>query len=84
LDRLNDFLKDTELLDTFSEAKSEAQLNEPTIFNKDLIGFEDSSFVWSLGAMDGSLTPSRRPYKLRIKDSLFFKPDCVNLIVGPT
>lgn len=84
LDRVNDFLKETELLDTFTDTNKDVQLNEPPSFNKDVIGFKDCSFVWSLGAADGSLTPSRRSYRLRVNDELFFKPDCINLIIGPT
>ncbi|KAF8182307.1 multidrug resistance-associated ABC transporter [Pholiota molesta] len=61
LDRVNDFLKETELLDTFTDTK------------------DDCSFVWSLGA-----AASRRSYRLRVDDELFFKPDCINLIIGPT
>jgi hypothetical protein len=78
LDRVNDFLKETELLDTFTDTK-DVQLDNPPSFNKDVIGFKDCSFVWSLGA-----AASRRSYRLRVDDELFFKPDCINLIIGPT
>ena len=84
LDRINAFLKGTELLDAFIDTKADAFPENPSSFNKCLIGFKDASFVWSLDAADGTVTPSRRLYRLRVGGELFFKPDCVNLIVGPT
>lgn len=81
---MNDFLKDTGLLDAFTDTNKEAPLSDPPSFNKDIIGFKDCSFVWSLGAADGFHTPSRRSYRLRINDELFFKSNCINLIIGPT
>ena len=47
------------------------------------IGFRDAVFSWS-NTSDGSSTPSRRQYSLRIEDELFFKHDHINLVVGPT
>lgn len=47
------------------------------------IGFNKATFTWS-NAEDGSLTPSRRRFALRIEDQLTFRRGCVNLIVGPT
>ena len=84
LDRINAFLKGTELLDAFIDTKADAFPENPSSFNKDLIGFKDASFVWSLDAADGTVTPSHRLYRLRVGGKLFFKPYCVNLIVGPT
>jgi ABC-type multidrug transport system fused ATPase/permease subunit len=51
--------------------------------NDDAIGFRDATFAWS-NDVDGSLTPSKRKFVLRIEDELIFKHDCINLIVGPT
>jgi ABC-type transport system involved in cytochrome bd biosynthesis fused ATPase/permease subunit len=47
------------------------------------IGFKDATFAWSVDT-DGTLTPSKRKYLLRIDDELTFKRNCLNLIVGPT
>ncbi|KAF9483581.1 multidrug resistance-associated ABC transporter [Pholiota conissans] len=81
LDRYDEFLKTTELLDAFVRGNSEAsQLDEAPGFNKDIIGFENASFVWSLE----NRSLSQPSYQLRIRDKLFFKPNCINLIVGPT
>ncbi|KAF8883986.1 P-loop containing nucleoside triphosphate hydrolase protein [Infundibulicybe gibba] len=82
LDRVNDFLHNTELLDSFSERDVVDFLpGDPT--SSDLIGFRDATFVWS-DDVAGSLTPSKRHFSLRIEGELIFKPGCVNLIVGPT
>ncbi|KAF8898485.1 hypothetical protein BD779DRAFT_1607278 [Infundibulicybe gibba] len=82
LDRVNDFLHNTELLDSFSEKDVVEFLPEdPT--SSDLIGFRDATFVWS-DDVTGSLTPSKRHFSLRIEGELIFKPGCINLIVGPT
>ncbi|KAF8963043.1 multidrug resistance-associated ABC transporter [Flammula alnicola] len=84
LDRVNDFLKETELLDSFTNTEVEVSIPDPPSFDKNAIGFKNASFSWSVGAGDGSLTPSRRSFRLRVNDELFFKPDCINLIIGPT
>ncbi|KAF8218227.1 hypothetical protein K438DRAFT_1925383 [Mycena galopus ATCC 62051] len=77
LDRLNDFLQNTELLDSFSAKKSE----EPT---SELVGFRDAMFTWSNDDQpDGARTPSSRRFTLRIEGSLFFGPG-LNIVVGPT
>lgn len=54
------------------------------IYDKKAIGFNNASFSWSLESQDGSATPSRRAYRLRIDDELLFKRDHINLIIGPT
>ncbi|KAG6857595.1 hypothetical protein H0H87_010163 [Tephrocybe sp. NHM501043] len=82
IDRVNDFLHNTELLDSFSEKDSidlfpqEGQVNEE-------IGFRYATFVWS-NDMEGSLTPSKRNFCLNVGDELFFKRGQINLIIGPT
>jgi ABC-type hemin transport system ATPase subunit len=43
----------------------------------------ESSFTWST-EIDGSLTPSKRNHLLQIERELLFKPNCLNIIVGPT
>ncbi|KAF8956519.1 multidrug resistance-associated ABC transporter [Flammula alnicola] len=84
LDRVNDFLKKTELLDSFTNTEVEVLIPGPPSFSKNAIGFKNASFSWSVEAGDGSLTPSRRSFRLRVDDELFFKPNCINLIIGPT
>ncbi|KAF7368881.1 ATP-binding cassette transporter [Mycena venus] len=80
LDRLNDFLQNTELLDSFT-SKDITVLDEPT---SELIGFRDAMFTWSNDEqIDGALTPSSRRFILKIEGELFFKPG-FNIVVGPT
>lgn len=83
LDRVNDFLHDTELLDVYAE-KVDPQISHG--HEQDLegvIGFKDASFTWS-AETNGSATPSQRSFKLQIQGELFFQRNCINLIVGPT
>ncbi|PPQ72967.1 hypothetical protein CVT25_004484, partial [Psilocybe cyanescens] len=61
LDRTDEFLKKSELLDSFSDA----QVPIPESLDKDVIGFKDATFAWSLGPQDGALTPSSRSFRLR-------------------
>ncbi|KDR83054.1 hypothetical protein GALMADRAFT_238844 [Galerina marginata CBS 339.88] len=84
LDRVSDFLRNTELLDSFTEHKPEVVLEAEPTFDKKAIGFNNATFSWSLDSQDGAMTPSRRAYRLRIDDELRFKPDCINLVIGPT
>ncbi|KAF9001810.1 hypothetical protein BDZ89DRAFT_1146638 [Hymenopellis radicata] len=86
VDRINDFLKDTELIDAFAgDATTGGDLYMPADDDdmSTLIGFQNASFTWS-SDVDGSLTPSKRNFLLRIDDRLTFKPGRLNLIVGPT
>ncbi|KAJ6460983.1 P-loop containing nucleoside triphosphate hydrolase protein [Mycena sanguinolenta] len=77
LDRLNDFLQNTELLDSFNCSDSEGPISE-------LIGFRDAMFTWSNDHRpDGALTPSSPNFVLRIDGELFFKPG-LSIVVGPT
>ncbi|GJE87809.1 multidrug resistance-associated ABC transporter [Phanerochaete sordida] len=84
LDRITDFLRKTELLDSFSSSAEEQAL--PTaIFDPSVIGIREAAFTWAVGEQ-GSVTPgsSRRAFKLNIEDELVFKRGHINLIVGPT
>ncbi|KAF7377873.1 ATP-binding cassette transporter [Mycena sanguinolenta] len=77
LDRLNDFLHNTELLDSFGWSNPEGPTSE-------LVGFRDAMFTWSNdNRPDGALTPSSRGFTLKIKGELFFKPG-LSIVVGPT
>ncbi|KAH9016830.1 hypothetical protein EDB85DRAFT_700652 [Lactarius pseudohatsudake] len=87
LDRVNDFLHDTELLDQFADAgkgSERVMLTDATHFEQDVIGFQNASFTWSNDDADGTLTPSRRRFTLRVHGELLFKRGCFNLIIGPT
>ncbi|KAL6299635.1 multidrug resistance-associated ABC transporter [Sparassis latifolia] len=87
LDRVNEFLYKTELLDQFTEKTGEE--DTALVISKpdagDMIGFRDAAFTWSADN-DGTLTPGprKRNFTLRIEDELLFKRGRINLIVGPT
>ncbi|KAI9444468.1 hypothetical protein H4582DRAFT_1805817 [Lactarius indigo] len=87
VDRVNDFLRDTELLDEFADADKGSErvmLTDASHFDQDVIGFQNASFTWSNDDADGTLTPSRRRFTLRVQGELLFKRGCFNLIIGPT
>ncbi|KAK0208414.1 hypothetical protein DFS33DRAFT_1411920 [Desarmillaria ectypa] len=85
LDRITDFLRNTELLDSFTE--KEVAIDMLAADNHEVdssqIGFRNASFVWS-NNVDGSLTPSKRKFMLKIDDDLIFQRGRTNLVVGPT
>ncbi|KAF8876201.1 hypothetical protein CPB84DRAFT_1853019 [Gymnopilus junonius] len=85
LDRITNFLKDTELLDQFTQ-KPEDSISfalPPDEEESREIGFRNATFSWSLEG-DGSLTPSSRNFRLRVEGELFFKRNSINMIIGPT
>ncbi|KAJ7094121.1 P-loop containing nucleoside triphosphate hydrolase protein [Mycena epipterygia] len=77
LDRLNEFLHNTELLDSFvsDETPDILTLDRPA---SDVVGFREATFAWSNEETDD------RRFLLKIEEELFFKPGGVNLVVGPT
>ncbi|KAJ7691269.1 hypothetical protein B0H17DRAFT_1159808 [Mycena rosella] len=83
LDRLNDFLYNTELLDSFT-SKDTPDIVDPDQPASDVIGFRDATFAWANDETDGTLTPSSRKFLLQVEGDVFFKPGYVNLVVGPT
>ncbi|KAJ7268668.1 hypothetical protein B0H12DRAFT_1009709 [Mycena haematopus] len=83
LDRLDDFLHNTELLDCFT-SKDTLEVIASNESASSLIGFRDATFAWSNDEVDGTLTPSNRRFLLNIQGELLFKPGCVNLVLGPT
>ncbi|KAJ4476620.1 hypothetical protein J3R30DRAFT_3759412 [Lentinula aciculospora] len=86
LDRVSDFLKNTELLDLFSGNSPENNdyfVPADTVSDLQEIGFRNAIFAWSSN-VGGSLTPSKRRFMLRIDGELLFKRNCVNLIIGET
>ncbi|KAJ7264445.1 P-loop containing nucleoside triphosphate hydrolase protein [Mycena haematopus] len=82
LDRVNDFLKNTELLDAFDD-KGTAVLPTSDPSSDELIGFRNATFSWSKDS-DGSLTRSQRQFQLKIDDEVLFQRNRINLVVGPT
>jgi hypothetical protein len=75
----------TELLDSFTEKDPDApDLFVPMATAANEIGFRDATFAWSSEEVDGTLTPSKRKFTLKIEGELLFKPECFNLVVGPT
>lgn len=84
LDRVNDFLLNTELLDVFTPRPAELPIQAPPSFDENAIGFNNASFSWSADSSNGSLTPNSRNFRLCIDNEALFKPGCINMIVGPT
>ncbi|KAG6837885.1 hypothetical protein H0H93_013038 [Arthromyces matolae] len=82
IDRVNDFLKNTELLDSFSEKEDNNLLLYSDRLTEE-IGFRDASFTWSNDA-EGNSTPSKRNFMLKIDGELEFQRGQINLIIGPT
>ncbi|KAF8157940.1 multidrug resistance-associated ABC transporter [Crassisporium funariophilum] len=82
LDRLTDFLQNTELLDSFTN--STAEIVPISNVQDGKFGFKNAAFSWSAESSNGSSTPSRRSFTLYVKDELLFKRSCINLIIGPT
>ncbi|KAH7929355.1 P-loop containing nucleoside triphosphate hydrolase protein [Leucogyrophana mollusca] len=84
LDRVNSFLVDTELLDSFSKTDERGTpLFSQSEEESTVIGFRNALFAWS-NRSNGSLTPSKRQFTLHIDDQVFFHRGRINLIVGPT
>jgi ABC-type multidrug transport system fused ATPase/permease subunit len=87
LDRADDFLRNTELLDEYAYAEKgfeRVMLTDASRFDRGVIGFQNASFTWSNdGVNDGTLTSSRR-FTLRVDGELVFKRGGFNLIIGPT
>lgn len=88
LDRTNDFLLKTELLDEFdqdAEETSTPTLLPPVDVDPNVIGIREAAFTWSK-ENDGTMTPGKnnRNFTLRIENELDFKRGAFNLIVGPT
>lgn len=89
LDRLDEFLHKTELLDSFLEEKVPSiHVANPAaaVESSDEIGFKDASFSWSLDEEEdtGYATPSSRVFRLRVEGDLLFKRNTINMIIGPT
>ncbi|KAJ7643889.1 P-loop containing nucleoside triphosphate hydrolase protein [Roridomyces roridus] len=83
LDRVDDFLKKTELLDAFDEKDGPVLFPAAEVVEDDKIGFRNATFTWSKET-DGAQTPSRHQFTLRIQDEVLFQRGRINLIIGPT
>ncbi|KAG9089172.1 hypothetical protein FS749_001555, partial [Ceratobasidium sp. UAMH 11750] len=81
LDRFNEFLIKTELLDAYT-AKGSTLTIEPSP-SLSAIGFRNAEFAWTQQT-SGTSTPFRRDFRLKIEDEIIFHWKEVNMIVGPT
>ncbi|KAI0725238.1 hypothetical protein C8Q72DRAFT_853404 [Fomitopsis betulina] len=88
LDRVNDFLQKTELLDEYTEEPDSLQAQIVAQPGDDVIGIRNASFSWANQASGSSVsgTPGsgRRNFMLRTDGNLLFKKGSINLIIGPT
>ncbi|KIK62964.1 hypothetical protein GYMLUDRAFT_259735 [Collybiopsis luxurians FD-317 M1] len=85
LDRVTEFLYETELLDSFSAKTSDHLLPAAaSLTPTQEIGFRNATFSWSNDYTEGSLTPSRRQFLLKIDGELLFMKGVINLIIGST
>lgn len=79
LDRLTDFLQNTELLDFMQPPSEQAHNDAESRLPPEAVGFCDASFVWSRDRAMNS-----QAFTLRIDGELQFKQGGINLIIGPT
>ncbi|KAJ7642966.1 P-loop containing nucleoside triphosphate hydrolase protein [Mycena polygramma] len=81
LDRLTDFLQNTELLDSFNDTPDGDFAHESS---SELVGFRNVMFTWtSPDPTNARITPSRSPFVLKIEGEVFFRQG-FHLVVGPT
>ena len=73
------------MLDEYNQIQHEDIVNvDSSSEHKDDIGMGRANFTWSNEPTDGTATPSRQTFRLRVEDELKFKEGQFNLIVGPT
>ncbi|EIN07961.1 P-loop containing nucleoside triphosphate hydrolase protein [Punctularia strigosozonata HHB-11173 SS5] len=90
LDRISEFLNDSELIDPTAESNVTNELYEQALANRDeddRIGFSDATFTWETrgpGAEPRVADPKKRDFRLRIEGELLFEKDAINLVIGPT
>ncbi|CAE6479744.1 unnamed protein product [Rhizoctonia solani] len=82
LDRINDFIQNTELLDSFNDKEGPVIL-DPNPPASDAIGFRNATFTWTR-QVPGTPTPSRRNFRLHIDEEVLFRRGKINMVVGPT
>ncbi|KAG8830089.1 hypothetical protein FRC17_005452 [Serendipita sp. 399] len=83
LDRLTDFLNNTELLDSFQDAKKDTPIQIEAPSDPNSIGFRNATFTWA-NSDPGTPTPGRRNFRLKIDGEVYFTRGGINMIVGPT
>ncbi|KIM25975.1 hypothetical protein M408DRAFT_330768, partial [Serendipita vermifera MAFF 305830] len=83
LDRLTEFLNETELLDKYAEEKKDNTILLAAPIDPTAIGFRNATFTWAAN-QPGTPTPGRRNFRLKIEGDLFFRPGVINMIIGPT
>lgn len=71
-------------MDTYTKTSPDDIVVEASWKHISDIGFGQADFSWSNERSDGTLTPSRRAFHLRIDDEVMFKEGAFNLIIGPT
>lgn len=86
LDRISDFLQNTELLDRFASESEDSSISMPRNEPEDsqVIGFRDADFAWSIEDEGAFTALPNRQFRLHIKGELIFKQNGINLIIGPT
>ncbi|KAF8758430.1 P-loop containing nucleoside triphosphate hydrolase protein [Rhizoctonia solani] len=77
LDRTNDFLTKTELLDCYERIGVEVVTP-----NESAIGFCNAGFTWSSVSLGSSTL--RQSFQLQIDGELLFQRQSINMIIGPT
>ncbi|TCD60867.1 hypothetical protein EIP91_009386 [Steccherinum ochraceum] len=82
LDRINEFLIDTELLDEFT-AEPNSSLPTSTNVESDFIGIRAASFTWAVEDETSSAS-NQRKFTLCIDEEVAFKRGRINLVVGQT
>ncbi|KAG8697036.1 hypothetical protein FRC09_008111, partial [Ceratobasidium sp. 395] len=83
LDRTNDFLTKTELLDIYTEKDTTAIIEPTPPSEPGALGFRNATFTWTR-LLPGTPTPSRRNFRLHIDTEVLFRRGKINMIVGPT
>ncbi|KAH7101421.1 ATP-binding cassette transporter [Auriculariales sp. MPI-PUGE-AT-0066] len=97
LDRLDEFLNNTELLDRYAHSKDDHDSRPPPTVDASIIGFHRASFTWvnpmvpkntiNSDAGNNAVTSSSLSnfgFRLVIDDTLVFRRSSINAIVGPT
>ena len=74
----------TELIDEYDNEAKNNVVEDSSSLHEDDIGFGKAHFTWTSEELNGTETPSRSTFRLRIDDELVFKRGAFNLIVGPT
>ncbi|PPR07922.1 hypothetical protein CVT24_000902 [Panaeolus cyanescens] len=85
LNRVNDFLRNSELLDVYLHRSDNVPNVSPHFVPFeciDAIGFNNASFTWV--SNQGADSPSRQAFKLKVDGRLLFKKGAISLITGQT